>query len=195
MLFQLGKVNFEEVLSKIVNKMFFSNINVFMLWEGFIDQESGIRVCNVLVFDGVGKVLFIILFNVFLGNFMIFGNIMFYCGEYIVYVKCINNVGFFFMFFVLFVIDNILFFLKGFIVVGVLFYGFFQYQFDNILIIVLWFLFVDDESNVESYFCVIGSELYKDDIIFFKNVRLVIELMEMNFRLFYGEIYFIIVIL
>ena len=189
-----GKVNFEEASSKTANKTFLSNINVSMSWEGFTDQESGIRACNVSVLDGAGKALFTTSSNASPSNLTIPGNITLHRGEYSAHVKCINNAGLFSMSSTLFVIDNTPPFSKGPIVAGVSPYGFFQYQSDNTSITASWPPFADDESNVESYFCAIGSEPYKDDIIPFENVGLATELTETNLRLSHGETYFITVI-
>ncbi|PFX19963.1 hypothetical protein AWC38_SpisGene15613 [Stylophora pistillata] len=189
-----GKVNIEEASSKTANKIFLSNSNVSISWERFTDEESGISACKVSVLDAAGKTLFTASFNASLSNLTIPSNVTRHPGEYTANVKCINNAGLFSLSSALFLIDNTPPFPKGPIVAGVSRDGFFQYQSDNDSITASWPPFTDDESDVKSYYCAIGSEPYKDNIIPFENVGLATELTRTNLRLSHGETYFITVI-
>lgn len=90
--------------------MFISNNSIIFLWSEFRDFDSDICSCNILVLDKFGYVFFLEIRNILLGNvFLIFSVGFFYGESYNVSVECVNNVGFFVLLFVCFIIDNILF--------------------------------------------------------------------------------------
>ena len=189
-----GKVTIGQQSTGNGRKTFIRNSSVLIWWGDFTDPESGIKGCNISVFEQTGDVFFATVRNTSSGNITLPDISTILDGEYNISVKCFNNAGLSCSASSVFGIDRTPPIQTGPIVAGVSHDRFFHYQPDNNTISASWSPFKDRESGIENYYFAIGTQVYQDDVVTFQNVYLATQITKNGLSLSHGNAYFITVL-